>query len=174
MRCSTRAILVTTIALGANLVTGISWARAQGGGLGGYGAMAGGSALGGGTGAGMGAGAVAPFGGQFGAVMSSGMGGGGDLSFRPRPSATMSGSRTAFTIGPMGGGMSGGPGMGSGRRPFVLPNLGPSGSLGLRGSMRRPMREAAGMGVMGPNFGYPFRQPPSLVAPGASGAAMSM
>jgi hypothetical protein len=29
------------------------------------------------------------------------------------------------------------------------------------------------MGVMPPNFGYPFRQPPSLVGP-SSGAGMTM
>ena len=100
--------------------------------------------------------------GRFGAAMPSGLGGGGGLSFRPRPSATMSSNRTAFTIGPMGGGMAGGIGLGSGRRPFILQDLGPS---GLRGGMRRPLPATGRMGVMPPSFGYPFRQPPSLLAP---------
>lgn len=178
MRCSTQAILVTTLAFGANFVSGISSARAQGGGLGGYGAMSGGFGPaisgGGGAGTGMGAGTVAPFGGRFGAAMPSGMGGGGGLSFRQRPSATMSSTRTAFTIGPMGGGMSGGMGLGSGRRPFLLQDLGTSGASGFGGGMRRQMPTSGGMGVMPPSFGYPFRQPPSLVAPTSPGAGMSM
>jgi len=178
MRSVARAILMGTVALGAVLTFGLPTAWAQGSGLGGYGAMAGGtgSAMGGGSGSGtgMGAGTVAPFGGRFGAAMPSGMAGGGGLSFRPRPSAAMSSTRTAFTIGPMGGGMSGGVGQASGRRPFVLPDLGPSGGLGPGGGMRRQMPSAGGMGVMPPSFAYPFRQPPSLVAPSAPGAGMSM
>lgn len=178
MRSVARAILVGTVTFGAGLTSGVPSASAQGGGLGGYGAMAGGSGSamsgGGGSGSGMGAGAVAPFGGRFGAAMPSGMGGGGGLSFRPRPSATMSSTRTAFTIGPMGGGMSGGMSQGSGRRPFILPNLGPAGLSGRGSGMRRQMPAAGGLGVMPPSFGSPFRQPPSLLAPSSPGAGMSM
>jgi hypothetical protein len=39
--------------------------------------------------------------------------------------------------------------------------------------MRR-MSGSRGMGVMPPSFGYPFRQPPSLLSPSAAGAGMSM
>lgn len=151
-----------------------------GGSLGGYGAMAGGSGsamiAGSAPGSGMGSGSVAPFGGRFGAAAPSSMGGGGAVSYRPRPSSAMSGSRPALTLGPMGGGMSGGmgTGMGSRRRPFNLQDLGSSGGLGLGGVMRRPMPAATGVGVMPPNFGSPFRQPPSLLTPTAPGAGMSM
>ena len=163
MRFMNPAILATALAFGANFAAGLSSAMAQGGGLGGYGATSGG------TGTSVGAGSVAPFGGRFATVMPSGTGGGGGISFRPRPSATMSGTRTAFTIGPMGGGFSGGMGSSSARRPFVLRDLGPSGFSGLR----RPMPSVVVPGVMPPNFGSPFRQPPSLVDSASPGAGMS-
>lgn len=120
--------------------------------------------VGGASASGMGAGAVAPFGGRFGAAVPSNMSGGG-LSYRPRPSAGMSGNRPSFTIGPMGGGVSGS--MGSGRRPFTL--LGSSSGLGRGGALRQSMPAASGAGVMPPSFGSPFRQPPSLLnsTPGA-------
>jgi hypothetical protein len=38
---------------------------------------------------------------------------------------------------------------------------------------RRPAG-LGGMGVMPPSFGYPFRQPPSLVPAATPGAGMSM
>jgi hypothetical protein len=44
------------------------------------------------------------------------------------------------------------------------------GGGGGMGSMQR----MPGAGVMPPNFGYPFRQPPSLIAPGRSASGMSM
>ena len=84
----------------------------------------------------------------------------------------MIGNRPAFTIGPLGGGMSGG--MGPGRRPFNLQNLGSSGGLGLGNVPRRPMSAATGVGVMPPNFGSPFRQPPNLLTTTAPDAGMSM
>jgi hypothetical protein len=181
MRNVTRSILTGISSFALALALGGSSARGQGtgssGSLGGYGAMAGGSGTlmsGGSNVAGMGGSTVIPFGGRFGAGMPSGMGGGGGLSFQPRPSSTMSGTRTSFTIGPMGGGMSEVMGQGSGRRPLVLPNLGSSGVSGLGGGMRRQIPTARGMGVMPPNFGYPFRQPPSLLTPSFSSAGMSM
>ena len=176
MQCSIRMFLASGLVVGVSLTIGAPSASAQGGGLGGYGAMAGGSGMtgGGGAGTGLGAGTVAPFGGRFGAAMPSGMGGGGGLAFRPRPSATMSSSRTAFTIGPMGGGMSDGMGGGSGRRPFALPDLGSAGFLGSGVGMRWQMPATGGMGVMPPSFGYPFRQPPSLLTPSSPGTGMSM
>jgi len=179
MRSMRQAILASILVGGASLVGGVPSARAQGtgpgGSLGGYGAMTdgSGSSMGGGPAAGMGGSTVAAFGGRFGAEMPSGGMGAGGLSFRARPSATMSSTRTAFTIGPMGGGMSGGMGQGSGRRPFVLSDPGSSGGLSL-GGMRRQMPAASRMGVMPPNFGSPFRQPPSLLAPSSPGAGMSM
>jgi hypothetical protein len=168
MRSSSRAVLVGIITFGAVLASGTPAAMAQGGGLGGYGAMADGSATYGGGGASSGMGAVAPFGGRFGAAMpSSSMGGGGGLSFRPRSSATMSGTRTAFTIGPMDGGM----GQGSGRRPFILQDYGSAGRSSLGAGMRQRMPATSGMGVMPPSIGYPFRQPTSPSS-GVAGTSM--
>jgi hypothetical protein len=45
--------------------------------------------------------------------------------------------------------------------------------MGLGGGMRR-MPATTGMGVMPPSIGYPFRQPPSLLTPSATGTGMSM
>jgi hypothetical protein len=103
------------------------------------------------------------------------MGGGGPIFFSERPSAMMMSRRPSFTIGPMGGmaAPSGGMGRDFGRRPFVLQPLGPSGGMGLSSGMQ-PMTGSRGMGVMPPSFGYPFRQPPSLVSPSSAGAGMSM
>ena len=179
MRSATHATLVSLGIFGASFLAAVPTARAQEGGLGGFGAMAGGTGSPMGSSvvtdpSGMGGGTVEPFGGRFGASMSSGMGGGG-TSFRPRPSAGMGARRTTFTIGPMGGGMSGGMGMGLGssRRPFALQGPGRSAGSGL-GGMRRRMPAARGMGVMPPSFGSPFRQPPSLLNPSSSGVGMSM
>ena len=168
MRDTTRAVLVGLLILGASLSRGISTARAQGVGLGGYGAMTGGSgpAMGG-----AGGGTLVPFGGRFGAVMPSGtMGGGARLSFRSRSSESMNGSRTPFRIGPMGAGM----GQGSGRRPFTLEGAGPGLMSAPGNDMRRRMPGSGGMEVMPPSLGYPFRQPPSLMTPSSSGLGMSM
>ena len=182
MRSARRLMWAGTVALGTSLFAFVPSARAQGGGLGGYGAMSGGpdSSMGAGSTvldpSGMGAGTTAPLGGRAGAGMPTGMGGGGGLGFRPRPAPSMASStRAAFTVGPMGGAMSGGMGMGLGssRRPFALQGLGPGGGSGL-GGMRRSMAAPRGMGVMPPSFGSPFRQPPSLLAPSSPGAGMSM
>jgi hypothetical protein len=88
----------------------------------------------------------------------------------------MSGNRPSFTIGPMGGAMSamsGGMGQGFTRRPFTLRPLDLSGGMG-QGVGMQPTRGSRGMGVMPPNFGYPFRQPPSLISPSPAGTGMSM
>ena len=183
MRPVLRITPACVLAFGVILAVGTPPARAQGpiGSLGGYGAMAGtpGSAMGGPLvvdPTGMGSGVLAPFSGRFGATMPSRMGGGGSFSFSQRPSAMKSSNRPSFTIGPMDGGMSvtsGGMAQGFGRRPFTLPSLGASGGMGLDGG-RQPMTGSRGMGVMPPSFGYPFRQPPSLVSPSSAGAGMSM
>ena len=41
--------------------------------------------------------------------------------------------------------------------------------LGVRGGMQQLMPDASDTGVMPPNFGYPFYQPPSLLSPSSSG-----
>ena len=157
MRFANRSSLTVFLTLAATLGLVTNSAFAQGGGLGGYGGMAAGS--GSMTNSG---GTLAPFGGRFGAAMPSLMGGGGNVTFRPRPSAVMSPSRTSFTIGPM----AGNPSLGVGRRGFVLRDLGPV--VGAR----RPMSRADRLGVMPPNFGYPFVQPPSLVPAVSMGSGM--
>jgi hypothetical protein len=172
MRPAWRMTLACVFSFGVSLISGTRWSRAQGpiGSLGGYGAMAAA------PGSSMGSGAMAPFGGRFGATMPSRMGGGVSLSFSARPSAMMSGNRPSFTIGPMGGGMSatsGVMGQGFGRRPFALQPLGPSGEMA-PGDGMQPMTGPRGTGVMPPSFGYPFRQPPSLVSPSSAGIGMSM
>lgn len=124
---------------------------------------------------GMGAGTVAPFGGRIGVMMPSGMGRGGGMAFSERSSAMMSSNRPSFTISPMGGmgAMSSGRDRGFTRRPFVLRPLAPLGGIGTGDGMER-MAGSRGMGVMPPNFGYPFRQPPSLLSGSTSGAGTSM
>ena len=183
MRTIKRTMLAGLLAVGGSLAVGTPPAMAQGpiGSLGGYGAMAGtpGSAMGGPLvvdPTGMGSGVLAPFSGRFGASMPSRMGGGGSLSFSQRPSAMISSNRPSVTIGPMGGGMStmsGVMGQGFGRRPFRLPSLRVTDGMGLSGGMQ-PISGTRGMGVMPPSFGYPFRQPPSLLAPSSGETGMSM
>lgn len=164
MRSSWRQSLACVFVIGGSLAVGALPARAQGtiGSLGGYGAMVGTS------GASMGSAVVVPFGGE---IVPSQMGGGGSLFFTARSSSMMSRNRPSFTIGPMGSEMpsnSGGMGLEFGRRPFTLP------ALGLSGGGMEPMTGSRGMGVMPPNFGSPFRQPPSLLTPSSAGAGMSM
>jgi hypothetical protein len=50
--------------------------------------------------------------------------------------------------------------------------MGLRGGTGLGGMRRMP--STGGSSVMPPSIGYPFRQPPSLVAPSTSGNGMSM
>jgi hypothetical protein len=118
---------------------------------------------------------MTPFAGRFAAATPSRMGGNGPISFSERPSAMMSRNRPSFTIGPMGGmaAPSGGMGREFGSRPFVLQPLGPVGGMGQGGGML-PSTGSRGMGVMPPSFVYPFRQPPSLVAPSTASAGTSM
>jgi hypothetical protein len=67
--------------------------------------------------------------------------------------------------------MPGGIGQGLG----TSSSFGSKGATGLGGGMRTmPGSGTRGMGVMPPNFGYPFRQPPGLVSPSTSGTGMSM
>ena len=83
-------------------------------------------------------------------------------SFQSRGTSAMGSRPASFSLSPMSGGMGRGPGPGRAcPRPFL--------DRPLRGSVGAGRRHAAddgpaGMGVMPPNFGYPFRQPPSLAA----------
>ena len=181
MRASYRAALAGAVLIGVGLASGATMAVAQepglGGILGGYGAMAGasGSPMGGGfniVDPGMGGNLIVPAAGGLTSPMAMPSMSGGGLSFRSRSSVAMYSARQSFTLDSMGGmpRMAGGMG---GRRPFTLSTGTLSGGMGLGGGMRR-MPAAGGMGVMPPSIGYPFRQPPSLLAPSSTGAGMSM
>jgi hypothetical protein len=177
MRSPARAFLTGLFVIAGGLGAGASAADAQGigsrGSLGGYGAGTSYSDPGMGTGAG---GYIISYAGKFGGFMPYRMGGGGDLSFRSRPTAAMGSARTSFSLAPMPGGMSsmsGGMGRGFGSRTRTSSSFGSRGGMGLGGGMRKQATDAGRMGVMPPSFGYPFRQPPSPVAPSA-GPAMSM
>ena len=162
MRSGRGWVLVGVVAGGVGLVP--ATASAQTASLGGYGALAegAGAAMAGGGGSGM----VAPFGGRLGAAMPSSLGGGG-AAFRPRPVAGMGGTRAAFTVDPLGGGMAA---SGSARRPFGLPDLGPGGFSGRIG--RGAMAPAGARSVLPPSLGSPFRPPTTLPALGGAGASM--
>ena len=168
MRASTRGVLACIFLIGGVLGIGTPPARAQGSGpagsLGGYG----GSMTDVGSGMGM-SGPVIPYAGKFGGFMPYRMGGSGSLSFQSRGAPAMGSPRTSFGLSPMSGGM----GQGMGTLPRFFPSSGMSGATGLGGGMNS-MSGPRGMGVMPPNFGYPFRQPPSLLSPSSPGAGMSM
>lgn len=161
MRSTTRGVvfagvLAAVVAADAGAQMPVTGAGAS---LGGYG----GSLTDAGPGMGGGGGAAIPFAGRFGGFMPyrMGGGGGGGLSFSAptRGAAPAAAGRAPFGLTPMSGGM-GGQGLGAGSR---VPSV--------RGMA--PMSGSRGPGVMPPSFGYPFRQPPSLVAP-SSGSGMSM
>ena len=164
MRSRSRAVLFGVVSIGLIQTIGSSIASAQGSGprgsLGGYGASM--RSAGGEMGSG---GSIIPYAGRFGGFMPSRMGGGGELSFQPRSSATMGPVRTSFSLPSMSSGMSSSLSRGMGG------SLSPMGSMGtVRGRGGRP----TGMGVMPPSIGYPFRQPPSLLPSGGGGMGMSM
>jgi hypothetical protein len=120
---------------------------------------------------------IIPYAGNFGGFMPYRMGGGSDLSFASRGTSTMASGRTSFSLSPMTGAMSSmqtAPGLGLGARPGGLLPSGARGSMGLGGGMREPVPVTGRMSVMPPNFGYPFYQPPRMLAPSAAGAGMSM
>jgi hypothetical protein len=141
--------------------------------LGGYGAR-----MGSAGGSGM-SGPVIPYAGRFGGFMPYRMGGSGSLTFESRAGSIGESTRTPLTISPMRGGMSSLTGeMGRQSRyaqTFSLEGaMRQDGAINGSGGFGGPMSGAAGTGVMPPNFGYPFYQPPSLVAPALSGLGMSM
>jgi hypothetical protein len=141
------------------------------GSLGGYGASSGF------VGAGMGGGGalVIPYGGMTEGFMPSRMGGGSSLSFRARPTATIGSGRTSFSLSPTSGAMSSasrGMSRGLGPRDRMSTPPGLQGGMGLGSGMGR--QGSGSLGVMPPSFGYPFRQPPSLLSPSSGGNGMSM
>jgi hypothetical protein len=140
-----------------------------GGSLGGYGGSM--SSLD--TGMGM-AGPVIPYAGKFGGFMPYRMGGSGTLSFQSRGTTALGSTRTTFSLSPMSGGMTSMGGtisQGLGLRGTSF--FGSPGAMGTTGGMGQ-MPAGGGMGVMPPSFAYPFRQPPSLLAPTGTGMGMSM
>ena len=180
MRAALWRFWVEILLTGGSLALGNPACLAQGlgssGSLGGYGAvssyaspsMGGSSPM------------LIPYSGTFEGFMPSRMGGGSALSFRSRPAAAMGSPRTSFSLSPLTGGMSsmsGVPGrFRAGTR--AMSSFGSRGTMGLGvgtglGGMRR-MPSVGGTSVMPPNIGYPFRQPPNLVAPSTSGTGMSM
>jgi hypothetical protein len=98
--------------------------------------------------------------------------GAGAVSLSARGSSAMQSSRTSFSLAPMSGAM----GSRVMSRGVSFEPLRSQGLMGLDGG--RPMSQTMGVGdrssVMPPNFGYPFYQPPSLLAPAGSAAGMSM
>ncbi len=145
--------------------SGLSAARAQSVGLGGYGAMSSSSPSSMGSG-----GPIIPYGGNLSGFMPFRMGAGGNgLSFSSRSSSQTWPTRTAFRLSPMSTPMTFGGVVQDGRSR--------TGSLESRFSMGL-MRPGAGMGsqrqgVMPPSFAYPFYQPPSLLLPAFSFTGMA-
>ena len=177
MRLPLRTFLVGSVLVGALTLAGTTPALAQatlaGGGrsLGGYG----GEMTETGSGMGM-SGASIPYAGKFGGFMPYRMGGTASLSFQSRGTAPSGMGRTSFSLSPMSGGMSamsGGLGKGLGAGSRISSAFGSSGAMGAGAGMQ-PMSGSRGPGVMPPNFGYPFRQPPSLLSPTSGGSGMSM
>jgi hypothetical protein len=123
-------------------------------------------------------GPVIPYAGRFGGFMPYRMGG-GSLAFSTRGTGIGGGGmlgsgRTSFRLAPAAGSgsmpaMSGGLGGGSA--------FGGRGMMDMGGGLRSLSPSPTGtrpMGVMPPSFGYPFRQPPSLVPDASPGMGMSM
>jgi hypothetical protein len=176
MRLARRAFLASVVVIGGQLAIGTSSTSAQSLGsrtsLGGYGATSGNSM------ASMGVGSpIIPYAGNFGGFMPYRMGGGSSLSFQSRGASAIGSTRAPFSLSPMSGGMtwkSVGMGQGVGARTSAFSSFGSQGGMGLGGGTRHVTPGSSGTGVMPPNFGYPFYQPPSLVAPSASSGGMSM
>jgi hypothetical protein len=120
------------------------------------------------TGSGMGmSGPIIPYAGKFGGFMPYRMGASSSLSFPSRSASAPGSNRTSFSLSPMSSGM--GPGGFNGAPGAMRPGAG----MGLGGGLQ-PMPGPRSMGVMPPHFAYPFREPPSLLSPTASGTGMSM
>ncbi len=180
MRAASWRLWGEILLAGGSLSIGNSQCWAQGlgssGSLGGYGTVSNSASPGMGGSSPM----IIPYSGTFEGFMPSRMGGGSALSFQSRPTAAMGSNRTSFSLSPVSGGMtamSSGPGgFRAGTR--AMSPLGSRGRMGLGlgtglGGMRR-MPSVGGTSVMPPSIGYPFRQPPNLIAPSTSGTGMSM
>lgn len=146
----------------------------QGGSLGGYGASSGSAVSG--MGGGGGTAIIIPYGGMAEGFMPGRAGGGSSLSFRPRSTASMGGSRPSLSLLPS----TGSSGMGRGNRSRSAMSSRP-GSRGMSqggggggGFFRLGSGSGlGGSGVMPPSIGFPFRQPPSPTpASGGSGTSM--
>jgi hypothetical protein len=162
--------LIVVALVGLNAIPATAQFAGGGTPLGGYGSASGVA------GAGMGGPMVIPYGGMTEGFMPGRMGGGSSLSFRARPTATMSPSRPTSIFSSLSGGMSsaaGGMGRGTGSRSSMSNSMNSRG-IGLGGSSFRLGSGGGGMGVMPPSIGYPFRQPPSLLSPSSGAAGMSM
>lgn len=162
-----RALLKCVLVFAVACAFGARPARAQALGLGGYGAMTQVAPASLSTG-----GLVIPFGGSTSGFMPTRMGGGGaSLSFSSRNSSMVGAARSSFRLSGISREMSMPPG-GFGRKFGGRAGMGTS-LLSSRNdaSMNRSM-EMRSEGVMPPNFGYPFYQPPSLL--GTSSAFMGM
>jgi hypothetical protein len=115
---------------------------------------------------------IIPYAGTFEGFMPGRMGGGSTLSLRSRPSTAEGAGRAPLRLAPRSVEMS------AMSRGLRHPRAGARGPVGLGngaglGGMRR-MPRAVGSGVVPPRIGYPFRQPPSPVAPSSQGIGMSM
>jgi hypothetical protein len=167
MRPPSRPIVCAAIVLSGYPITGESTARGQGpglvGSLGGYGSAARDSM----TSMGSTGSSFIPYAGSFGGFMPYRMGGESTLVFRTRGASAIGSSRPAFSLAPMTGGLS----SMSARGSVLSPR--PRGAMGIGGAMPRSGSVLGSIGVMPPSFGYPFRQPPSLVSPSAA-PSMSM
>ena len=103
-------------------------------------------------------GTIIPYGGTFSGFTPYRTGGGRSLAFGPRGRANLDEGQMPFRLSPMsiGSGLGGNSGLMS---PRFMPTT----------------KATRGMSsVMPPNFGSPFRRPPSLLSPNATGAGMSM
>jgi hypothetical protein len=170
-----RVMVVSALAFAIGQAFGTPAARAQGlarGSLGGYGGEM--SSLDSGMGM---SGPVIPYAGKFGGFMPYRMGGSGSgtLSFQSRGIGAMGSVRSSFSLSPMSGMSSMGGGMSQGSGVRASSFFGSPGAMGSAGGVgRMPGGSGSSMGVMPPSFGYPFRQPPSLLAPTVTGTGMSM
>ena len=173
MRVDSRVSLLGALIIVGNMGFGASTAQAQGtgssGSLGGYGAIMSGASTSMGN-------ANIPYAGAFSGFMPFRMGGGGNLSFQTRGNSAMGSNRTSFSLMST---MSGGKGAGFGSDSGFGSNSGSlsAGSgmgIGMGMSVGQGIGRSRSPGVMPPSFGYPFRQPPSLLGSSSGAPGMSM
>jgi hypothetical protein len=149
-----RSLLTMACGLLFALSLSPSSARAQSAGSGSLGGYGGSMTMGSSR-----SGSFIPYAGNYGGFMPYRMGGSSSLAFQSRGNSPMGSTRTSFSLSPMTGGMSLSSQMNAGAGTRI-------GTTMQSTSVR--------MGVMPLNFGYPFRQPPSLTFPSAPGTGMGM